>query len=526
MKVLTNKQDETQGLETYEIQEIAGYYTYRSFIDNPLPVDNFNKIKFFEAELFLVILPDGKVTGTLSPDALPGSAQKQFMDISGLMKKEGSRITLEFRAKGRENTAIHDYLYDYSCSQTQVWESGDKQRHCITGTVIRVQDHGTSDQIYPAGVTASFIAVKRDFVEPKDIPGIALIPGALNHLSSKSHRLMHMVFHTLREVWHNDGLKEYKPQIAELGWELKRPPFTPEGILDVNNGAGEDFLFMHRKMIAMVKKDYEKQGLPFIESWKSIPRPGTPQFFYSEADDPATPGMKKYHLDVNKSGNMIPPAYPMPWISVESLKFLKSYDYFVGVMSQLERVFKSKSFLASVSLGALGNMLEFVIHNQMHMRWSSVPRDPITGKPLGRKRFDFDEKWNDPKYDYLGDFYSSHVNPLFWRLHGWIDDRIEDWFNAHESSEPGVIERYETKGVSWFKPCKWVLVESSDLFYWPEEIHQPGHGQMAIEKMLKVLRIVEDVESNEQLDTTFSFNNVHQGIGISSFMNAIERGLG
>ena len=24
------------------------------------------------------------------------------------------------------------------------------------------------------------------------------------------------------------------------------------------------------------------------------------------------------------------------------------------------------------------------------------------------------------------------ANPVFWRLHGWIDDRINDWFAAHE----------------------------------------------------------------------------------------------
>ena len=58
-----------------------------------------------------------------------------------------------------------------------------------------------------------------------------------------------------------------------------------------------------------------------------------------------------------------------------------------------------------------------------------------------RDTFDFDPMWDDPKYDYLGEFYSSHVNPLFWRLHGWVDDRIEDWFNAHESMQPGEIER-------------------------------------------------------------------------------------
>ena len=41
-------------------------------------------------------------------------------------------------------------------------------------------------------------------------------------------------------------------------------------------------------------------------------------------------------------------------------------------MLRLERIFKNKTFLATISLGALGNLLEFEIHNQMHMRWSST----------------------------------------------------------------------------------------------------------------------------------------------------------
>ena len=515
-----------------EIQSISGYYTVRIFIDKPLPVNDFNGIKFFEAELFLLeypfgILPKGNIRGALSPNATPGGEEKQFMDITGTMKKEGLTIKLEFEAKGRPNTPISEYLYNYSGFQADTWEKGDKQRLCLTGTVIGLQDHRTGDQIYPAGITASFIAVKRDFVEPRDIPGIALIPSALNHLSSKSHRLMHMVFHTLRGVWHEPKIIEHRSQIAELGWELKRPPFTADNILDVNNGAGEDFLFMHRKMISMVKRNYEKEKIPYIESWKAIPGSGSPQFFYSERDDPAAPGMKKYYLDIQKSGNMIPPSYTSAnFSSSEALIFLKSYNYFAGVMSQLERVFKNKNYLSSLSLGALGNMLEFVIHNQMHMRWSSVSRDPISGEPMERKDYDFNEKWDNAKYDYLGDFYSSHVNPLFWRLHGWIDDRIEDWYSAHESTEPGVIERYENKGVPWYKPCKWVQVEGEDLFYWPEEIHQPGHEQIATEKMLKVLKIVEDALSDEQLRTAFSANTVRRGTAISTFMNAIERGLG
>ena len=46
-------------------EELIGYYTYRSFLDNPLPVNDFNNIKSVEAELFLIIHADGAITGTL-----------------------------------------------------------------------------------------------------------------------------------------------------------------------------------------------------------------------------------------------------------------------------------------------------------------------------------------------------------------------------------------------------------------------------------------------------------------------------
>jgi len=49
-----------------------------------------------------------------------------------------------------------------------------------------------------------------------------------------------------------------------------------------------------------------------------------------------------------------------------------------------------------------------------------VDIDPTGGETIGKE-------WDDPRYNFLGDTYSSHVNPIFWKLHGWIDDRIENW---------------------------------------------------------------------------------------------------
>jgi hypothetical protein len=76
-------------------------------------------------------------------------------------------------------------------------------------------------------------------------------------------------------------------------------------VLDLGNGAGEDFLFMHRKMISMLREECERKGVPYIGSWKVLRRPNAQQFAYSEQDDPANPGKKIYRFDAANSGFMV-----------------------------------------------------------------------------------------------------------------------------------------------------------------------------------------------------------------------------
>jgi hypothetical protein len=329
--------------------------------------------------------------------------------------------------------------------------------------------------------------------------------------------------------------------IRKLGWGLGRPPFKGDQ-LDLGNGAGEDFLFMHRKMIAMVKDIYNSQGIAPIESWKTLPTPyvieeftdkstrriDTAQFLYTAGENTKSLGRKKYHLDMSKSGNMIPPPLIIPSSnkernarSLRSLQFMKSEEYFDSTMSRLEELFKDKTFLSSISLGVLGNLIEFRIHNQMHMRWSSISTNPLSNKPESRLPFDIGEKWDDPRYDYLGDFYSSHVHPLFWKLHGWVDDRIEDWFNAHAEIHKGEIERTRYIGVEWFKPGKWVMV--SNPFYWPEHTHNDhhltNHEQEDIKNMEEVINIIIKALSRET--TARSVMRFNDESNLMSFMHDI-----
>src|SRR5919205_848637 len=141
-----------------------------------MPVNDFNQIKFAEAELFLNVQTDGTITGTLSFPAQSAQAEKLFMDITvGSVKILQDQFNFEFTAQGRKNTEIFDYLYNYYGSVTHTWENGINQRLSLAGTDLRDQDPNNP----------------RKYV---------------------------YVWYILDD--------ESKNKIRDLGWYLERPPFT------------------------------------------------------------------------------------------------------------------------------------------------------------------------------------------------------------------------------------------------------------------------------------------------------------
>ena len=71
------------------------------------------------------------------------------------------------------------------------------------------------------------------------------------------------------------------------------------------------------------------------------------------------------------------------------------------------------SWLREQTLDELGTALEWSIHGWMHLRWSGAPHDDSFSSVVDN--------------DWLFVPWSSHVNKHFWKLHGWIDERISDW---------------------------------------------------------------------------------------------------
>lgn len=230
-------------------------------------------------------------------------------------------------------------------------------------------------------------------------------------MSDRAWRMQHYLWHEVRNMW-----LFYSPAtrqaLTKLGWEPPRPARRrgpdgrPQIILD--NNSGEDFLYMHREMIRAVNERLAGDPqYPRVEGWPQVPRP-------DDAEYPVPPAWDSGNPQLNGA--------------LERAKSDATFqDSFVG----WERDFTDPVRLRQMPLGELGARLEFTIHNQMHMRWSAEPATGIR-PPVDPAHPDtIDAQWDDPQYDWLGDTYASHVNSVFWKVHGWVDNRINDWAAAN-----------------------------------------------------------------------------------------------
>ncbi|CAD73690.1 hypothetical protein [Rhodopirellula baltica] len=431
---------------------LAGAWVYRSFLnvqdhlDPTQPLGE--RLLFGQGELvFDSVVGHDDVRGQLSFRSDPPTQQDARLEMVGRIE-HGTPHRIRLRGTGVAGTSAEGWVYDYVGYLAPEWADGKDQVPAIVGTVIRSAAHGNA----PAGVVASFVAVAQEFPEPRIV--IPLPEPVIRMLAGEKHRLHHLLWHSLRQFWlSRDVSDETREHIRKLGWEPPRLG-TESGKTAVDNGSGIDFLFMHREMISHVAHMMHGLGLDPIQHWSEPPQPGAVR---------AEPDFTRAHPELpvpgNPDGFVVPPAWHWPSsLNLERrIHALKSDEYYWSRMRWWDREFKNPERLSRLTLGQLGALLEFSIHNDMHMRWASVPRlAEGTKVPAGRGIGDIDSKWADPSNDYLGDFYSSHVNPVFWRLHGWVDDRIEDWFAAHEAAHPGEVQRTDVGGLPWFHGKNWV----------------------------------------------------------------------
>jgi hypothetical protein len=242
-------------------------------------------------------------------------------------------------------------------------------------------------------------------------------------MAKREHRMHHWLWHEVRNNWYQYP-SDVQTKLDDLGWRPPRPLMDEENRPNVRSHAGEDFLYMHRQMIADVNAVLAGVGDPNytrVEGWTVAPPPGDPDY-------PVPPAWFNPTLE--------------PFLPLSRLRRVKSDVYYYKRFLYWQALFTDPGYLRRVSLGELGVMIELSIHNMMHLRWGAAagssfpsPEEPtqIEGIPT---------EWDDPRYDFLVETYSSHVNPIFWKLHGWIDDRVEDWRLAN-----GVIEDDFWKGT-------------------------------------------------------------------------------
>ncbi len=142
-------------------QALAGKWTYRSFHNDPVQVTdapdeitaakNLLKLLFAEAVLTFQIPNDTTLTGAIDWDG-------GGLDLQGKISCQGDALTVHIIGSGRAGTDTKDWEYDYHAALAFQWPNGVKQVPAIVGTVLRAKPHGDNN---PAGVTASFIAVKQ-----------------------------------------------------------------------------------------------------------------------------------------------------------------------------------------------------------------------------------------------------------------------------------------------------------------------------------------------------------------------------
>ncbi|MCY9340634.1 hypothetical protein MOF28_20105 [Bacillus haynesii] len=218
----------------------------------------------------------------------------------------------------------------------------------------------------------------------------------LERLSSERTRMYHALWHFVRNKESWDELStEQREELINQGWEPPRFENEP--------GAGIDFLYMHRQMIRMVNE--------WGASEDSHDHGG--EHVHNSPDSVVSPW-----LDIPWNHN--DPVWPMPNVSnpqpniFGNSKEQATTDVY---FQQVNDTFTNRSWLRTVSLDKLGSELEFGIHGWMHMHWSTEP--PTNPNSL------------DQNNDWLGSPFSSHVNKHFWKLHGWIDNRITAWEDAN-----------------------------------------------------------------------------------------------
>ncbi|OLF52996.1 twin-arginine translocation signal domain-containing protein [Pseudomonas chlororaphis] len=426
-------------------------------------------------ELLLDAGPTGRgLRGCLGrPQSLRGDGPVEFLVQGDLAQANAAKVRWRLFAGGRLDGAPS---HECQVVLDEVWANwGNAGSGTLSGSLQPLQ----VSPLAPVSAVA-FVARKRAFPAAREQTGLS--PELLAWLVSPQHRLFHQLWHASRDRWHSLP-KDKRNSLRGLGWQpgpLKHER-DARGRRKHRNASGIDFFFMHRHMLL-----HARSLQPDLASWQQIPLP-SPRL---EQDRQA---FIRYYE--NHDGCSVPPA----WVADDDEEFtqwlhgLKSDAAFYGNFQVWESQYRDPEYLSRLTLGQFGSEVELGLHDWLHMRWADVSRDPANGMPVMEARVssDFAGRWYLAQNDFLGDPFSSHVHPMFWKFHGWIDDRIDDWFRAHERYHPGEVLRREVNGVPWFAPGRWVEVDDPWLGASTHGCGPLGNapGEMSLEMDQEVMKL-------------------------------------
>ena len=94
------------------VRDLRGVWTYRSLANAQGSVDDFNKIKVWEAELYLEVGTDNRVYGHVGERPAEATGNEPYLTIEG-KAVSGEALGLTWRAKGRPGSEYDGWIYDY-----------------------------------------------------------------------------------------------------------------------------------------------------------------------------------------------------------------------------------------------------------------------------------------------------------------------------------------------------------------------------------------------------------------------------
>lgn len=141
----------------------VGTWSYRSFLNDPdLTKDaNVTQLLFGDGTLVITAPSSETLGGTIGGSLGPG-AGNWLLNLHGSIGY-GSPSQVRFQGKGIVGS--EEWIYDYIGWLVPVWPNSNDtlQRTAIVGSVVRTIPHTGSDgTVHPAGVVASFYAVRAD----------------------------------------------------------------------------------------------------------------------------------------------------------------------------------------------------------------------------------------------------------------------------------------------------------------------------------------------------------------------------